>query len=85
MAAWQACLVRSRPQDARAPPVVARWRGCAVADGLDGALAAVGTPPGAWPSGVIATNEQAIACVLAAAESKRRVDAVRSTLAWCPT
>ena len=40
-----------------------------VADGLDGALAAVGTPPGAWPSGVIATNEQAIACVLAAAES----------------
>lgn len=35
-----------------------------VADGLDAALAAAGRPPGAWPSGVSATDEQAIANVL---------------------
>jgi ABC-type transporter Mla MlaB component len=39
-----------------------------VADGLDGALAAAGGPPGAWPSGVIVTDEQGISGVLAAAE-----------------
>ena len=39
-----------------------------VADGLDAALAAAGRPPGAWPSGVSATDEQAIANVLEAAE-----------------
>ena len=39
-----------------------------VADGLDAALAAAGRPPGAWPSGVSAADEQAIANVLEAAE-----------------
>jgi hypothetical protein len=44
------------------------WEAVPVADGLDAALAAAGLPPGAWPSGLTATDEQGIASLLEASE-----------------